>query len=46
MRHTADLFIDCTAFKSLLLDKTINEPFESYNDLLPNNLEASYKDRI
>ncbi len=35
--HTADLFIDCTGFKSLLLDKTINEPFESYNDLLPNN---------
>ena len=35
--HSADLFIDCTGFKSLLLDKTINEPFESYNDLLPNN---------
>ncbi len=47
--HTADLFIDCTGFKSLLLDKTINEPFESYNDLLPNNsawaTKIEYKDK-
>jgi tryptophan halogenase len=34
---TADLFIDCTGFKSLLLDKALNVPFESYADMLPNN---------
>ena len=33
----ADLFVDCTGFKSLLLDKTLKEPFESYADMLPNN---------
>jgi len=32
-----DLYIDCTGFKSLLLDKTLEEPFESYEDILPNN---------
>jgi tryptophan halogenase len=36
-KHKADLYIDCTGFKSLLLDKTLKEPFESYTDLLPNN---------
>jgi tryptophan halogenase len=34
---TADLFIDCTGFKSLLLDKAIKEPFIPYTDMLPNN---------
>jgi hypothetical protein len=33
----ADLYIDCTGFKSLLLGQTLNEPFESYEDILPNN---------
>ena len=32
-----DLFIDCTGFKSLLLGKTMNEEFISYNDIIPNN---------
>ena len=32
-KYTADLYIDCTGFKSLLLDKTLKEPFESYSDL-------------
>tara|TARA_R110000868_G_scaffold85404_1_gene240287 strand:- start:1868 stop:3397 length:1530 start_codon:yes stop_codon:yes gene_type:complete len=36
-KYKADLFIDCTGFKSLLMGKTLNEPFESYEDLLPNN---------
>jgi tryptophan halogenase len=36
-KHTADLFIDCTGFKSLLLGETLKESFESYSDLLPNN---------
>ena len=33
----ADLFIDCTGFKSLLLGKSLQESFTSYEDLLPNN---------
>jgi len=33
----ADLFIDCTGFKSLLLAQTLQTEFESYEDLLPNN---------
>ena len=36
-RYKADLFFDCTGFKSLLLDKTLEEPFISYSDILPNN---------
>ena len=32
-----DLFIDCTGFKSLLMDKTMQEPFEEYYDYLFNN---------
>ena len=36
-KHKADLFIDCTGFKSLLLSETLKEPFESYTDLLPND---------
>lgn len=33
----ADLYIDCTGFKSLLLGEILNEPFISYNNQLPNN---------
>ena len=33
----ADLFIDCTGFKSLLLGKTMGEKFIPYNHILPNN---------
>lgn len=33
----ADLFIDCTGFKSLLLSQALKEPFISYEDILPNN---------
>ena len=36
-KHKADLYIDCTGFKSLLLSKTLKEPFDSYSDLLPND---------
>jgi len=36
-KYSADLYIDCTGFKSLLLGETLKEPFESYADLLPNN---------
>ncbi len=32
---TGDLFVDCTGFASLLLDKTLKEPFEFYAPYLP-----------
>lgn len=34
---TADLYVDCTGFKSLLLGETLQEPFDSYAEMLPNN---------
>jgi tryptophan halogenase len=34
---TADLFIDCTGWKSMLLAGALKEQFNSYSDLLPNN---------
>lgn len=30
----ADLFVDCTGFLALLIDKTFHEPFETYSDTL------------
>lgn len=32
-----DLFIDCTGFRGLLLNKTLEVPFVSYQDTLPND---------
>ena len=34
---TSDLYVDCTGWKSLLLEQTLKEPFDSYNDIIPNN---------
>ena len=34
---SADLFIDCTGFQSLLLNKSLKEPFNSLEHILPNN---------
>lgn len=34
---TADLFIDCTGFRSLLLEQHLGVKFNSYSDWLPNN---------
>jgi tryptophan halogenase len=34
---TSDLFVDCTGWKSLLLAGALNETFNSYADMLPNN---------
>jgi tryptophan halogenase len=34
---TADLFVDCTGFKSLLLAGALEEPFDSMAEMLPNN---------
>jgi tryptophan halogenase len=33
----ADLFIDCSGFRSILLDQTLNEPFVSFRDTLLND---------
>lgn len=33
----ADLYLDCTGFKSLLLEKAMGVPFESFSDWLPND---------
>lgn len=46
---SGDLYIDCTGFNSLLLGQSLNEPFTSYSDILPNNrawaTKIKYKDR-
>ena len=36
-KYKADLFIDCTGFKSMLLGGALLEPFENYSHMLPNN---------
>lgn len=45
----ADLFIDCTGFKSLLLGEYLEEPFISYDHLIPNDsawaTKVSYNDK-
>jgi len=46
---SGDLYIDCTGFNSLLLGQSLNEPFTSYSDILPNNrawaTKIKYKDK-
>jgi tryptophan halogenase len=34
---TADLYVDCTGWKSMLLGDALKEPFIPYNHILPNN---------
>jgi len=34
---TADLFIDCTGWKSMLLSESLKEPFDDFSHMLPNN---------
>ena len=36
-QYKADLFIDCSGFKSILLGEVLKEPFNDYSNLLPNN---------
>lgn len=47
--YTADLWIDCTGFKSMLLGGALNEPFVTFEDMLPNNsawaTRLPYKDK-
>jgi len=47
--HKADMFIDCTGFKSMLLGETLKEHFNDYSNLLPNNkawaTRVPYKDK-
>lgn len=46
---TADLYVDCTGFKSLILGDALDTPFISYHDKLPNNrawaTQMPYADR-
>jgi flavin-dependent dehydrogenase len=34
---TADLFVDCTGFRGMLINQVLREPFLSFQDELPNN---------
>ncbi len=47
---TADLFVDCTGFSSLLIGKTLNEKFVPYNHVLPNDsawaTRLEYSDKV
>lgn len=49
-KHTADLFIDCTGFASILLEKKLGIDFISVNDILPCDravaIPTKYKDPI
>lgn len=36
-RHAVELVIDCTGFAGILINKTLEEPFISYADYLPND---------
>ena len=46
---SADLFVDCTGFKAMLIDGIMKEPFTSYSDILPNDYawatRVPYKDK-
>lgn len=37
IKYTADLYIDCTGFQSLLIEKAMKSKFVSYEPWLPNN---------
>lgn len=46
--YAADLYVDCTGFNSILLEKTLGVPFESYNKWLLNDkavvMQTQFKD--
>jgi tryptophan halogenase len=37
VEYKADLYLDCTGFQSLLIGKTLETPFQSYSEWLPND---------
>ncbi|MEX2100560.1 MAG: tryptophan halogenase family protein [Acidimicrobiia bacterium] len=39
---TADLYLDCSGFRSLLLGGAIGEPFESFSQYLPNDSAVAF----
>lgn len=47
---TADLYLDCTGFKSLLLGQSLKENFVSFENQLPNNrawaTQVNYVDKL
>lgn len=46
---SADLYIDCSGFKSMLLEQALGVKFTSYSDILPNNkawaVQVPYHDK-
>lgn len=40
---TADLFLDCSGFRGLLINKAMGEPFESFNDVLYNDTAVAMR---
>lgn len=38
-----DLYVDCTGFRGLLINRTLGEPFRSFSDVLPNNRAVSLR---
>ncbi len=39
---TADLYVDCSGFRSLLLGDALAEPFESFSQYLPNDSAVAF----
>ena len=39
---TADLYLDCSGFRSLLLGQALEEPFESFSQYLPNDSAVAF----
>ena len=40
---TADLYVDCTGFSGLLINRTLEEPFVSFQDFLPNDRAVAFR---
>jgi len=42
-RIAADLFVDCTGFRGLLINGALEEPFTTFNDSLPNDRAVAFQ---